>query len=128
MSKIAFSSMFADVTPPPALRAKMDGALLTGAAIDKTLRTIDLQMETRSELNDGDLKELSREICAVYGFTETRIKAVFRAPEPVREAERYAPQGAAEKKRDGAVKDVLSGWGAGFKDRKGHRHWKDFRL
>ncbi len=48
MSKIAFSSMFADVTPSPALRGKVDGAMLTGAAIDKTLRTIDLQMETRT--------------------------------------------------------------------------------
>lgn len=109
MSKIAFSSMFTDVTPSPALRGKVDGAVLTGAAIDKTLRTIDLQMETRTELSQRDLKELGREICAVYGFSDVRIKAACRGPEPVREAERYAPQGAAKKKRDGAVKDVIYG-------------------
>ena len=83
--------------------------MITGAAIDKTLRTIDLQMEIRTEMSEGDLKELSREICTIYGFSDARIKAVCCAPEPTREADHYAPQGAAEKKRDGAVKDVIYG-------------------
>ena len=33
MSKIAFSSMFTDVTPSPALRGKVDGAMAVAAAI-----------------------------------------------------------------------------------------------
>lgn len=110
MSKIAFSTMFVDVTPPRELRVKLDGAVLTGAVIDKQLRTIDLQMETREELSDENLKELSREISAVYGFSDTRIRAVCRLPEPEHSpAESYAPQGSGEKKRNGAVREILFG-------------------
>ena len=102
--------MFADVTPPRELRVKLDGAMLTSAAIDQQLRTIDFQMETRVELGDEDLKELSREICGVYGFSDVRIKAICCAPVSVSKSEdNYAPQGSGEKKKNGAVKDVLFG-------------------
>ena len=109
MSKIAFSTMFPDVAPPPLLREKLGGALLSGADISKDLSVLKLQMETRTELSGDDLRELGREIGVVYGFADVQIRAEYRPPEPERPAEHYAPQGAAEKKRDGAVKDVLYG-------------------
>ena len=109
MSKIAFSTMFPDVAPPPLLREKLGGALLSGADISKDLSVLKLQMETRTELSGDDLRELGREIGGVYGFADVQIRAEYRPPEPERPAEHYAPQGAAEKKRDGAVKDVLYG-------------------
>ena len=109
MSKIAFSTMFPDVAPPPLLREKLGGALLSGADISKDLSVLKLQMETRTELSGDDLRELGREIGGVYGFADVQIRAEYRPPEPERPAEHYAPQSAAEKKRDGTVKDVLYG-------------------
>ena len=45
MSKIAFSTMFPDVAPPPLLREKLGGALLSGADISRDLSVLKLQME-----------------------------------------------------------------------------------
>ncbi|WP_312614197.1 PolC-type DNA polymerase III [Oscillibacter sp.] len=116
MSKIAFSNIFPDVRPLPSLRAKLDGAMLIGAAIDRAERTIELQMETRAELGGDEIRALGREICTAYGFADARIACACCAREPAREKTQRASQaeaggrsGDAEKKRDGASGEVFYG-------------------
>ncbi|WP_312281590.1 hypothetical protein, partial [Oscillibacter sp.] len=115
MSKIAFSNIFPDVRPLPPLRAKLDGAMLVGAAIDRAERTIELQMETRAELGGDEIRALGQEICTAYGFADARIACACCPIEPAREKTQGATQAGsdggrgAEKKRDGAVGEVFYG-------------------
>ena len=52
--------MFADLLPPPELRRKLEGAMLTGAVLDREHCSIELQLKTREALSPSELDDLKR--------------------------------------------------------------------
>ena len=108
-SKIAFSSMFADLLPPREIQFKLCGASLTGVSIDKQLRSIELQMETRDTLTEQELAELQREICLTYGFSQARLRVSCSVPPTTSEKGAVHATSGSGAKRDGGIREILYG-------------------
>ena len=73
--KIPFFNMFADLLPPPDLKIRLGGAVITGAVIDQNSFLMELQITTRQLLTAEDIDILQKIIAATYGFSAVKIQA-----------------------------------------------------
>ncbi|MBE6961422.1 MAG: PolC-type DNA polymerase III [Ruminococcaceae bacterium] len=80
--KIPFFNMFADLLPPPELKIRLGGAVITGAVIDQSSFVMELQITTRQLLTAEDVEVLQRIIAATYGFSAVKIQAECSEPLP----------------------------------------------
>ena len=80
--KIPFFNMFADLLPPPELKIRLGGAVITGAVIDQTSFVMELQITTRQLLTAEDTEILQQIIAATYGFSAVKIQAECSEPLP----------------------------------------------
>ena len=80
--KIPFFNMFADLLPPPELKIRLGGAVITGAVIDQSSFVMELQITTRQLLTAEDIEALQKIIAATYGFSAVTLKAECSEPLP----------------------------------------------
>ena len=91
--KIPFFNMFADLLPPPELKIRLGGTVITGAVIDQTNFVMDLQITSRQLLTAEDIGDLERMIAGTYGFSAVKIQAECSEPLPSPSAGAAAPSG-----------------------------------
>ena len=80
--KIPFFNMFADLLPPPDLKIRLGGAVITGAVIDQSSFVMELQLTTRQLLTAEDIELLQQIVAATYGFSAVKIQAECIEPPP----------------------------------------------
>ena len=107
---IPFFHMFADLLPPPELRRKLEGAVLTGAVLDREHCSIELRLNTREVLSTAELDDLKHMIAVTYGFTAVGIQACCEPPAPAAEESGKAAQaGTKEAKKEHKPTKILLG-------------------
>ena len=106
--KIPFFDMFADLVPPRELRLRLHGAYLSGARMDRRMRTMELQMVTEEDLSGGEVSALEEMIAQVYGLEQVRIGASYQ---PAMSSSAAPSSGSAKagKRGGGAPSAVLLG-------------------
>lgn len=104
--KIPFFDMFADLLPPPDLKIRLCGAVLTGATLEQKLRSIELHLVTKAPLSPEEVDDLQMMIAATYGFSA--VKIAVTGPSPASGTGSSASQGGGPKKEN-MVCDVLMG-------------------
>ena len=108
---IPFFDMFAELQLSGALRLKLAGAELTGAAIDQSALSISMSLTVRTAMSGEDLEDLKQMIQAVYGFRRVDIDLTCKLPDTARASVPQAvATGGGGKESDGAaVEKVLLG-------------------
>ena len=104
--KIPFFNMFADLLPPPELKIRLGGAVITGAVIDQSSFVMELQITTRQLLTEEDIDVLQKIVAATYGFSAVKIQAECSEPAPTAPA---ADSPASGGKASVPTGDVLLG-------------------
>ena len=99
---IPFFDMFAELQLSGALRLKLAGAELTGAAIDQSALSISMSLTVRTAMSGEDLEDLKQMIQAVYGFRRVDIDLTCKLPDTARASvpRRWPP--AAEERNPAA--------------------------
>ena len=80
MSKdIPFFEMFTELQLLGELRVKLAGAVLTGACIDQSAMSMELRLQVKLALTEGEVQELQAAIRRAYGFHSVKIDAAQAA-------------------------------------------------
>lgn len=66
---IPFFEMFTELQLLGELRVKLAGAVLTGACIDQSAMSMELRLQVKLALTEGEVQELQAAIRRAYGFT-----------------------------------------------------------
>ena len=108
---IPFFDMFAELQLSGALRLKLAGAELTGAAIDQSALSISMSLTVRTAMSGEDLEDLKQMIQAVYGFRRVDIDLTCKLPDTARASvpQAVATGGGGKESGGAAVEKVLLG-------------------
>lgn len=79
---IPFFEMFTELQLLGELRVKLAGAVLTGACIDQSAMSMELRLQVKLALTEGEVQELQAAIRRAYGFHSVKIDAAQAAAEP----------------------------------------------
>ena len=102
---IPFFEMFTELQLPGELRVKLAGAVLTGACIDQSAMSMELRLQVKLALTEGEVQELQAAIRRAYGFHSVKIDAAQAAAEP----RPSSPDGAAPVGKSNPAGKVLMG-------------------
>jgi len=101
--KIPFFNMFSHLLPPPELKLRLGGAVISKAVIDQAAATMELEIITRQLLSADEIRALEKMLTETYAFSTVTLKAEFFEPQPSHSAPAPAPSGGKSAPKGGAV-------------------------
>ena len=100
--KIPFFNMFSHLLPPPELKLRLGGAVISKAVIDQAAATMELEITTRQLLSAEEIQSLEKMLTETYAFSKVAVKAEFF--DPSRPIPRLRPLRPAENRPLRAVR------------------------
>ena len=83
-----FLQMFSEYQPPEPLESGLSQAAISAADLDVMARSISMELDCPEYIPDGDLEQIKKDICALYGLRSLHIEPHF----PSQELQKIRPE------------------------------------